>query len=241
MDNEDALAARLRELGSHPVDPASSSRHLSAMATVGRGRRRLWTRLKVGAAFGAGLLLGGTGLASAGALPTSAQDVANKTLAKVGVKVPQGTERFNDPAICGTDPATQQPFGNHGQYVKAHQGDPAAAQSRCGKPLKAGQEEAPSDKPAVDPSDPSAGKGNAGKGNGNGNGKAKAEKPDQGKGGDDAADAKNRGTDKPTKPPKPTKPTKPATDTDDKPPAAPGPKATTTTVAPTTSTSTTIP
>ena len=237
MDDDDALAARLRELGSHPVDPATSSRHLSAMATVGRGRRRLWTRLKVGAAVGAGLLLGGTGLASAGALPTSAQDVANKTLAKVGVKVPQGTERFNDPAICGTDPATQQPFRNHGQYVKAHQGDPAAAQSRCGKPLKAGQEGAPSDKPAVDPSDPAAGKDNAGKGNG----KAKAEKPDQGKGGDDAADAKDRGTDKPAKPPKPTKPTKPATDTDDKPPAAPGPKATTTTVAPTTSTSTTIP
>jgi len=175
----DPLAQRLRDLGRLPVDAATSSRHLQAMARVGRSTGRLRGRLKIGLAFAAGLLIGGTGLASAGALPGPAQDAARTTLSKVGVKVPQGTERFNDPAVCGTDRATGQPFKNHGQYVKAHKGDPAAAQSMCGKPLKAGQKA--DSKPAEKPSDPTAGKpddGDGGKGNsGNGRGKDKVKDP----------------------------------------------------------------
>jgi len=170
MDDHDPLIDRLQALGHQPVDPATASHHLTAMATATAGHRRLWSRLKVGGAFGVGLIVGGTGLASAGALPGPAQDVAHKALSTVGVKVPkstQGTERFIDPAVCGIDPATQRPFRNHGQYVQAHPDDPAAAQSQCGKPLKAdaGPDQTPSVKTPENPSEPATGKGKGGNGN----------------------------------------------------------------------------
>lgn len=165
-DDDDSLAERLHDLGRQPVDPATSSRHLSAMAAVEGSSGRFSTRLKVGAALGIGLLLGGTGLASAGALPGPAQGVASKTLAKVGVNVPHGTERFNAPAVCGTDPNTGQPFKNHGQYMRANEANPAAAQSRCGKPLKAGGLfGAPPPVPGGAPADPSQGQDKAAPGN----------------------------------------------------------------------------
>ena len=183
MDDHDALVDRLRDLGRQPVEPATASRHLSEMAAAPSGHSRLWTRLKIGAAFAAGLIVGGTGLASAGALPGPAQDAARTTLSKVGVNVPHGTERFNDPAVCGLDPSTQKPFRNHGQYVKAHKGDPAAAQSRCGKPLTAGTEaeEAPTGSPA----DPGARQGNGNGNNGNGKGHGKNKNKDKSKGGEE--------------------------------------------------------
>ena len=205
MDDHDPLAERLRDLGRQPIDPATSGRHLSAMTAVRPRRGGAWTRLKVAGAFAAGLFLGGTGLASAGALPAPAQDVARSTLAKVGVNVPHGTERFNDPAVCGLDPATQQPFRNHGQYVRAHKNDPAAAQSRCGKPLKAGAPAGPgsAEKPGEDPADPSKnGKGNGnGKGRGN-SGKVKPPK-EKDKGTDDAKEQGPPATPAPTAPPAP--------------------------------------
>jgi hypothetical protein len=87
--------------------------------------------LRVAAAFFAGLMIGGTGLAAANALPASMQSVAHTTLSKVGVNVPPGHDRVTEG--CGTD-TNGQPFKNHGQYVKAHKGDSAAGQSDCGKP-----------------------------------------------------------------------------------------------------------
>lgn len=226
MDDHAPLVERLRDLGRRPIDPAISRDHLSAMAGVRPRRGQAWTRLKVGGAFAAGLLLGGTGLASAGALPGPAQNVAHTTLSKVGVNVPHGTARFNDPAVCGLDPATQQPFRNHGQYVKAHKGDPAAAQSRCGKPLKAGTGADPGSppKPAEDPADPNRPGGGNGKGNGNGRGNGDKVKPAKDKGADEAKE--------PAAPPAPAAPAPPT-------PPPTTAAATTTTVPPTTSTSST--
>jgi len=138
MDDHDPLIERLRALGRAPVDPATASNHLSAMAAV-RATRRQWTRAKVGAAFFAGLVVGGTGLASAGALPAPVQDAAHSALSTVGVDVPKGHQpaRYSGPE-CGSDPTTHQPFRNHGQYVRAHAGAPTADASRCGKPIQAG-------------------------------------------------------------------------------------------------------
>jgi hypothetical protein len=138
MDDNDPLIDALRGLGRQPLDPVTSTRHLSAMAGAGRRVART-TRLKVGGVLFVGLLAGGTGLASAGSLPASVQDVAHAALSPVGLDVPKGhgPARYNGPE-CGTDPTTKLPYRNHGQYVKAHKGDPNAGASRCGKPVRAG-------------------------------------------------------------------------------------------------------
>jgi hypothetical protein len=229
VNEDDALIERLRNLGRQQVPPATTARHVGAMASaVGRPHRAV--RLKVGTAFFAGLLLGGTGLATAGALPAPAQDVAHTTLSKVGLNVPEGTQRFNDTTVCGTDPQTGQPFRNHGQYVKAHKGDPNAATSRCGKPIQAGTPEPagttkgteapeppePTEKPGTTEKPDAA--GNPGKGHANNPGKGNKSGKSQG----------DQGTDNES--PEPT---------DAPEPGAAAPKATTTTTStPTTSTST---
>lgn len=143
MDEHDPVVDRLRRLARQPLDQDLAARHLADMAGARRTRRASLSsvRWKVGAAFFAGLLLGGTGLATAGALPGPVQNVAHSTLSEVGVDVPDGhgPARYNGPE-CGLDPQTHQPFKNHGQYVKAHRNDPNAGQSRCGKPVQAGTE-----------------------------------------------------------------------------------------------------
>jgi hypothetical protein len=166
MEDHDPLIDRLRSLGHQPVGPATAARHLGAIASVG-GRTARVVKLKVGAALFAGLMLGGAGLATAGALPGPAQDVAHSALSNVGVAVPKshGPARYNGPE-CGTDPQTHQPFSNHGQYVRAHKADPNAGASRCGKPVQAGTDttdgtEAPDSNQA---NAPGSAHGNRGKG-----------------------------------------------------------------------------
>lgn len=72
LDPRDAdLAARLRALGTQPVDTALQSEHLTAMAGVRSGsafRSALGGRVKIGAGVLAGFLLGATGLTTAGAM-----------------------------------------------------------------------------------------------------------------------------------------------------------------------------
>lgn len=124
---EEHLVERLRSLSEHPVDGAVAERVLNQARP-----RRAWlrsTRLKVAAAFAGGFLVGGVGLASAGTLPTAAQDVAHDALSAVGINVPPGHDRYNGPECGGT-------YKNHGQYVRAQKGDPNAGQSPCGKPMK---------------------------------------------------------------------------------------------------------
>lgn len=133
MDEHDPLIERLRGLGRHPVEPVIAARHLGSMASV-RVKTRRFVKLKVGTAFFAGLMLGGTGLAYAGALPATVQDAAHGTLSQVGLSVPNGhgPARYNGPECTGG------PYANHGQYVRSHKSDPNAGTSRCGKPVQAG-------------------------------------------------------------------------------------------------------
>lgn len=231
MDDTDPLAERLRDLGRRPVDPATASQHLTAMASAG-SRPRTWTRAKVGAAFFAGLLVGGTGLASAGALPGSVQDAAHTTLAQVGVQVPDGHGPTRSTVGCGG-----VTYKNHGQFVKAQKDKAAAAAQPCGKPVQAGTEtpgateapEAPEPTEAPDtgkPANPGAkGKGHA-KGHGNGNSQGQ---DGQGQDEQGSANGSPASTEAPTVAPKAA-------------PAVPAPtttSTTSTTAAPTTTTSST--
>jgi len=125
MTEHDDLIERLRSLGGQPIDPALQSAHLTAMAGVRPSQ--VWTKVRVAAAFLAGLLIGGSGLAAAGALPDPAQNLAHSALAQVGVNVPQ-PDRYHGPE-CGSEAKA-----NHGGYVQA---DKALAKSDCGKPVHA--------------------------------------------------------------------------------------------------------
>ena len=133
MDEHDPLIERLRGLGPDRIDPAVAARHLGAMAGIPVKTHR-FVKAKVGTAFFAGLMLGGTGLAYADALPASVQSVAHGALSQVGLSVPNGhgPARYNGPECTGG------PYANHGQYVRSHKSDPNAGQSRCGKPVQAG-------------------------------------------------------------------------------------------------------
>jgi hypothetical protein len=133
MNEHDDLISRLRAFGRRPVDPGLAARHVSAMAALSPADApRHHHRLRVVAAFAVGLLAGTTGLATAGALPNGAQEIAHHTLGSVGVNVPHG-DRYQG-AECGGV------VKNHGQYVRSQpKGNrAAAAASPCGKPPKAG-------------------------------------------------------------------------------------------------------
>jgi hypothetical protein len=136
MTEFDDLVARLRAFGSQPVDSAVASEHLTAMAAVRAGRAHpvgRFQRLKVGAAFAAGIVLGGTSLASAGVMGPTVQDKVADAAAHVNVNLPGGTERYG---VGKAECAGYTAGTNHGQWVKAHKGDPEAAKSDCGKPVK---------------------------------------------------------------------------------------------------------
>jgi hypothetical protein len=124
------LAGRLRALGQTPVEPAVASAHLTAIAAVPTGRgvrlvRARFVRSKVVAAFAAGLLLGGTSLASAGVLGNTPQNAVADAAGHVGLNLPGGKPRSTEG--CGA-----KLYKNHGQFV-SQGGDP---QSLCGKPVK---------------------------------------------------------------------------------------------------------
>jgi hypothetical protein len=146
-ENED-LISRLRAIGRRPVDTDVAAQHLAAMADPA-GAGASWPgrhRLKIVAAFAVGLLAGTSGLATAGALPNGAQEVAHRTLGAVGVKVPHGDRYWGE----GCD---GEKLKNHGQYVKSQPKEKRAeaAKSRCGKPVQAGS--------GGDSADPAAGTG----------------------------------------------------------------------------------
>jgi hypothetical protein len=127
------IERRLRALGAEPIDPLLATHHLTALAAAapaGSVRRapRLH-RAKVAAAFAAGLMLGGTSLASAGVLGETPQDVVADVAQNVGLNLPGGTPR-------STEGCEGKEYKNHGQFVRDG-GDP---RSPCGKPLQAGTE-----------------------------------------------------------------------------------------------------
>lgn len=167
MEEHEPVIESLRALGKEPVDPVTANRHLSQMVDV-RARTPFSTKVKVGAAFGIGILVGSTGLATAGALPGPAQGVAHTVLSSVGVHVPGGPQRYNGPECGGT-------YKNHGQYVRAHTQDPNAGQSRCGKPIQAGTGSDSTNAPDTPDNPSGTAPGNpSGKANGNGHGNTKS-------------------------------------------------------------------
>ena len=151
------VTERLRALGAQPVDPPLASAHLTAIASV-RPAGRLRQRLAVAGALFAGTLIGSTGLAAAGALPRTMQDVAQSALAKVNVEVPGGTERYDGPECVGDTPAR-----NRGQYLKQERAKgkeafAAAKATKCGMPLSAldGDDEQESEEQAAEAKDKAA-------------------------------------------------------------------------------------
>ena len=129
MDGHDVIE-RLHAYGRAPLPPEARDHVLARLADRTGARRRLRWRVAVGGV--AALLVGSGGLATAGALPAPVQDVAHRALQAVGVNVPPGHERYNDPVDCPGGP-----YANHGDYVSKHPDDPTAGRSPCGKPTKA--------------------------------------------------------------------------------------------------------
>ncbi len=160
-------------LGTHPIDPARSAEDLGAIAAMSRptsGARSgiFASKLRVAAAFFAGLLVGSTGLAAADALPDPAQHVAHQVLSQVGVDVPN-PDRYHGPE-CGPEQRR-----NHGAYVRD---DHSLAQSDCGKKLGAG---GAGDDDEADEGDERGKADGQGNGNGQGNGKPASGDPCRGK------------------------------------------------------------
>jgi hypothetical protein len=131
--SDDDLEQRLRRLGEVPLDPLIEGAHRLAIAEVvgqGGGSRWRFGRKAVAAAAIAGCLAGSTGLAAAGTLPDTAQDVAHEVLGAVGINIPRSTVGCPEGTV----------YRNHGEYVAAVEaagGDvEAAAHSDCGMPLR---------------------------------------------------------------------------------------------------------
>lgn len=131
-ENED-LISRLRALGRRPVSPEVAGTHLAAISEAVDSSGARAHRMKIVAAFVVGLVAGTSGLATAGALPDGAQEVAHRTFGAVGIKVPHG-DRYWGQECAG------EAKKNHGQYVRSQPKDKRAeaAASRCGKPVQAG-------------------------------------------------------------------------------------------------------
>jgi hypothetical protein len=122
---------RLRAFGSAPLFAGVTDRTLARLRATGR-RKTSGTRLKlVSAAAIAGFVAGGVGLAAADVLPAPVQGVAHSALDPLGIHVPPGHNRYNDPTVCPGGP-----YRNHGAYVRAHADDPNAGKSPCGKPVQ---------------------------------------------------------------------------------------------------------
>jgi hypothetical protein len=93
--------------------------------------------------------------------------MAHGALDAVGVHVPPGHVRYNDPVVCPGGP-----YRNHGAYVRAHKSDPNAGNSPCGKPVQSvnpsgGAKDTKDPNDATDPKDPN-GNDNQGQGVGKG-------------------------------------------------------------------------
>jgi hypothetical protein len=131
MDEPTGHEGLIDRLGglARPIHPARQASDLAAMTAAAAPRTGLFaSKVRIAAAFLAGLLLGSTGLAAADVLPDPAQHVAHQVLDRVGVQVPD-PERYHGPE-CGSEVKR-----NHGAYVRD---DHALATTDCGKPAGAG-------------------------------------------------------------------------------------------------------
>jgi hypothetical protein len=172
---------RLLAFGSAPLASGVADRTLERVRAAGRPKMS-GARLKfLSAAALAGFAAGGVGIAAAAnVLPAPAQDVAHNALDAVGVHVPPGHVRYNDPTACPGGP-----YANHGAYVRAHKDDPNAGASPCGKPVQSVGATGRTD--TSDPNADKSDKGKAGKSNSHGppawahgNGKPDDQNPNSG-------------------------------------------------------------
>lgn len=125
MEHDPELEGRLRAVGTQPIDPRLQSAHLTQMAGAVQSSRRR-AKVRVAGIVVAGVLVGSTSLAAAGALPDPAQHLAHRALDNVGVQVPN-PPRYHGPE-CGAEVKK-----NHGAYVRD---DKSMATSDCGKKVK---------------------------------------------------------------------------------------------------------
>lgn len=156
MNEFEDLTSRLKALGDNPVPPPVATQHLTAMAEVAAPRTRFAHKVRVAAAFGIGLLVGGTGLgyaAAEGHLPDAAQNGLSVAAEKVGVELPRGDEKKADKADNegnggdnSSTPLSVPACGdeeNHGEFVSSNVRDAREAgtkgnardlaKSDCGK------------------------------------------------------------------------------------------------------------
>lgn len=163
---KDWLVDRLRALGTQPIDPALQSQHVGAMVTaaVDQAQRstflgRLGRRVQLGAALAVGVLLGTTGLATAGALGPLQPIAATGVEAVTPLDVPDGKGRGksaeaklkakgSEAGANGVERVTEGceagiSTRNRGQYLKGVREKfgndsaelTAAKASRCGMPV----------------------------------------------------------------------------------------------------------
>ena len=163
---KDWLVDRLRALGTQPIDPATQSQHLTAIATaaVDQAQRstflgRVGRRVQLGAALAIGVLLGTTGLATAGALGPLQPIAAKGVEAVTPLDVPNGKGKSAEAKLKaqangseadanGVERVTEGceagiSTRNRGQYLKGvrekYGNDSAeltaAKASRCGMPV----------------------------------------------------------------------------------------------------------
>ena len=198
MDEPDEeLARRLAAFASAPLDPTVAARCTSRLRDGMRTRRRATRAAVLVAALVGTMLLSGVGLAAADTLPDPVQEVAHTTLAKVGVHVPPGHERYNDPVVCPGGP-----YKNHGAYVRAHKDDPdgriialrEAGQVDEPTPTRPGSDDEPD---SAAPDDGNEGTGPPPWAHGHSADHAKGEKKAKDESDDDDGDDAQDGTDEP--------------------------------------------
>lgn len=137
--DDDRLEQRLRALGTAPVPPEVAARHLAAIAAVAGGRRepavggavgltrrRAWRSVasrRLAAVAAACVVVGSTGLATAGALPDTAQRIAHDLFDAVGVDVPDAAPASTEQPTTGDrGDGLARPLGAEGG---THDAEPA--------------------------------------------------------------------------------------------------------------------
>src|SRR5690349_5961298 len=105
-DDYDDVKGRLGAFGAAPLAPGPAARCLDRIRGTAspRSGRSFPAKVFVAATIG-GFVFGSVGLAAAAdVLPAPVQDVAHSTLGHVGLHVPPGHDRYNDPAKCPGGP-----------------------------------------------------------------------------------------------------------------------------------------
>lgn len=225
MNDFNDLTSRLKALGDNPVPPPVATEHLTAMAAVAKtSGGGLARKIRVAAAFGVGILVGGTGLgyaAAQDALPEPAQNAVEAAGKAVGLEIAAEKKAANAAAkaerqeakgdkgasakeVNTADCPGGASFRNHGEYVKSvAQADYATPEEKEAAITAAAESDC--GKPLNAGADDGAGTTeDDGEGKANGKGAGKANKPDKVE--DDGDDADDNAVEPEQKPETPAGP-----------------------------------